>query len=75
MAIHYGPPSYKAYYRRGYALAQLKMWDKAVLGQSLAPSLVGSLLILVADFERALALEPRDVFLQERLRLARRKKL
>ena len=75
MAIHYGPPSYKAYYRRGYALARLEMWDKAVLGQFLAPSLVGSLLILVADFERALALEPRDVFLQKRLRLARRKKL
>ena len=50
MAIHYGPPSFKAYYRRGYALARLDMWDKAVLGQFLAPSLVGSLLIFGCRF-------------------------
>lgn len=32
MAIYYGCDSWKAYYRRGYALAHLKMWEKAILG-------------------------------------------
>lgn len=32
-ALYYGPPSFKVYYRRGYALAYLDMWDKAILSQ------------------------------------------
>ena len=34
MAMYYGPPNFKAYYRRGLALAHLKMWKKAIAGQS-----------------------------------------
>ena len=33
-AIFYGPPHFKAYYRRGYALAHLKMYKKAIVGKS-----------------------------------------
>ena len=32
-AIYYGSTSFKAYYRRGYALTRLKLWEKAILGE------------------------------------------
>lgn len=30
--LYYGPPNFKAYYRRAYALVELKMYDEAILG-------------------------------------------
>ena len=35
MALYYCPPKFKfkAYYRRGIALARLQLWKKAILGQ------------------------------------------
>ena len=36
MALYYCPPKFKfkAYYRRGFALARLQLWKKAILGTS-----------------------------------------
>ena len=36
MALYYCPPKFKfkAYYRRGLALARLQLWKKAIIGQS-----------------------------------------
>ena len=79
MAIYYGPPNFKAYYRRGLALAHLKMWKKAIAGQSsslLVRRLVQSSLIptfRITDFERALKIEPKNPLLLQRLSLARNK--
>lgn len=33
VVLHFAGPNFKAYYRRGLALARLKLWQKAVLGQ------------------------------------------
>ena len=35
MALYYCPPKFKfkAYYRRGIALARLELWEKAIIGQ------------------------------------------
>lgn len=33
MALDLAPPNFKAYYRRGVALARLKLWTKAIAGQ------------------------------------------
>lgn len=73
VALHYGGELVDAYSRRGIALARLKLWDKAIIGQShTSPSRKLSLMrSLLADFEKALALEPKNPIVKRELAKAK----
>ena len=51
MAIYYGPPNFKAFYRRAVALARLRMWKKAIAGQSPRRSLAQAFLIALVRLQ------------------------
>ena len=82
-ALYYGPPSFKAYYRRGYALTHLKLWKKAILGKSSLSfvdsssldfaNLVRSSLFLDVDVDQALLIEPGNVLVELCLAAAKRR--
>ena len=77
MAMYYGPPNFKAYDRRGLALAHLKRWKKAILGELVAvlfshsPSSLSLIELTPQDFERALEIEPGNAVVIEQMKLAR----
>ena len=52
-ALYYGSPNFKAYYRRGYALAHLEMWDKAILGEFKVSILLFASLISISRLQRS----------------------
>ena len=76
MALYYCPPKFKfkAYYRRGIALARLQLWKKAILGTLYSSAYRRQILTRppLIDFEQALLIEPHNILIKQELAAAKK---